>query len=429
MFANALAPALHKRGVHYGFAMAALTFMTMLATAAAMGMPGVLMVPLENEFRWDTASISAALAIRLVLYGLLAPFAAALLQRYGYRRVVCSALVCIVVGLAAATRMTQLWQLWLCWGLLVGIGTGLTAMVLAASVANAWFVERRGLILGLLTASNATGQLLFLPVAAWLAESAGWRFAVLPPIIACTVVMVLVVLFGSDHPTSVNLPAYGETRVAPMPPRTGNAAGAAFAMLWEASARPVFWILFGTFFVCGLSTNGLIQTHFIPLCHDFGMTEVAAASVLATMGAFDFVGTIASGWLSDRYDARYLLGWYYGLRGLSLLVLPYLSFTFYGLSVFAVFYGLDWIATVPPTVRLAGREFGRQRAALAFGWIFMAHQLGAASAALGGGLSRTFMATYLPAFYVAGFACLIAAIAALFARPRSLSPTHVAAAE
>jgi MFS family permease len=428
MFAPLLAPALYRRGVHYGFVMAGLTFLTMLATAAAMGMPGVLMVPLEGEFHWDAASISGALAIRLVLFGLLGPFAAALLSRYGYRRVVCVALASIVVGLATATRMTELWQLWICWGVLVGVGTGLTALVLAAFVSNAWFVTRRGLVVGLLTASNATGQLLFLPIAAWLSELLGWRFAVLPPIVACSAAALLVFLLGSDHPSRVNLPAYGEARITPPPVRVGNAFSSAFVMLWEASGSKVFWILFGTFFICGLSTNGLIQTHFIPLCHDFGMTEVAAASVLATMGVCDFFGTIGSGWLSDRYDARYLLGWYYGLRGLSLLVLPYSTFSFYGLSVFAVFYGLDWIATVPPTVRLAAKEFGRERAAMAFGWIFTAHQLGAATAAFGGGLSRTFLASYLPAFYVAGFACLIAAVAALFARPRGGQPVTLAPA-
>jgi len=426
MLAAFLAPALYRRGVHYGFVMAGLTFLTMLATAAAMGMPGVLMVPLEGEFHWDAASISGALAIRLVLFGLLGPFAAALLSRYGYRRVVCIALGSIVVGLAAATRMTQLWQLWICWGVLVGVGTGLTALVLAAFVSNAWFVARRGLVVGLLTASNATGQLLFLPIAAWLSDLLGWRFAVLPPIVACSAAALLVFLLGSDHPSRVNLPAYGEVKVRPPPVPAGNAFGSAFVMLWEASASKVFWILFGTFFICGLSTNGLIQTHFIPLCHDFGMTEVAAASVLATMGVCDFFGTIGSGWLSDRYDSRYLLGWYYGLRGLSLLVLPYSTFSFYGLSVFAVFYGLDWIATVPPTVRLAAKEFGRERAAMAFGWIFTAHQLGAATAAFGGGLSRTFLASYLPAFYVAGFACLVAAVAALFARPRGNQPVTLA---
>jgi MFS family permease len=427
MFAATLAPALNRRGLHYSFVMAAVTFVTMIATAASMGMPGVLMVPLEKEFHWDAASISGALALRLFLFGALAPFAAALMQRYGYRRVVCAALACIVAGLVSAAFMTQLWQLWLCWGLLVGVGTGLTAMVLAASVANSWFVARRGLVLGVLTASNATGQLLFLPVAAWLAEVVGWRLAVLPPILGCVVAFILVMLLGADRPSDINLPAYGDRHVAAAPPPMGNAITASLGMLREVVGRPVFWILFGTFFICGLSTNGLIQTHFIPLCHDFGMTEVAAASVLATMGIFDVLGTVGSGWLSDRYDVRYLLGWYYGLRGLSLLALPYSTFSFYGLSIFAVFYGLDWVATVPPTVRLAGREFGRERAAMAFGWVFMGHQLGAAAAAFGGGLSRTYLDTYLPAFYVAGALCLLAALAALFARPRLDQPVPLPA--
>ena len=428
MFAARLAPILARRGIHYGFVVVGVTFLTMLATSAAMGMPGVLMLPLEHEFGWTAAAISAALALRLMLYGLLGPFAAAFLQRYGLRRVVVIALLLIMGGLALATRMTQLWQLWLLWGGLVGVGTGLTAMVLGASVSNVWFVERRGVIMGLLSASSATGQLIFLPVAAWLAQTGGWRFALLPPILGCALAGVLMLLFGCDHPSAIGAPAYGDKLPAAPPARDGNPAATAVAMLWEASGNHVFWLLFATFFVCGLSTNGLIQSHFIPFCHDFGLNEVAAASVLAMMGAFDFIGTIGSGWLSDRYNVRYLLAWYYALRGLSLLFLPSSGFTLFGLSAFAVFYGLDWIATVPPTVRLAAKEFGREKAPMVFGWVFMGHQLGAASAAFAGGLSRSALGTYLPAFYAAGAACLLAAIAAILARPRGAPATRPAAA-
>jgi len=432
MLTKVLARALGRRGVHYGWMVAAATFLTMLATSAAMGMAGVLLVPLQQEFGWDTASISGPLALRLLLYGLMGPFSAALLARFGLRATVGVALGLIVLGLGLTTGMTTLWQLWLCWGLLVGVGTGLTAMVLAAYVANRWFVARRGLVMGVLSASSATGQLAFLPVAAWLAQHVGWRAAVLPAIGACAFCGLLMLLFGADHPSDLGLPAYGEAKPVPRP-AFGNPVRTAFATLADASGSRVFWILFGTFFVCGLSTNGLIQTHFIPFCHDFGLPEVAAASVLAMMGVFDFFGTIGSGWLSDRYDPRRLLAWYYGLRGLSLLFLPSSSFSFYGLSLFAVFYGLDWIATVPPTVRLAANAFGRERAAVVFGWVFMAHQLGAASAAFGGGLSRTELATYLPAFYTAGAACLIAAVAALGARPgrssRLLAPAGLTAGE
>ena len=426
MLAPYLAPRLARHGIHYAWVIAVLTFVTMLATAAAIGMPGVLMVPLEREYGWNAAAISGPMGLRLLLFGLMAPFTAALLLRYGLRRIALSALALIVLGLALATQMTQLWQLWLFWGLLIGVGTGLTAVVLGAFVANRWFAARRGLVIGILTASNATGQLAFLPLAAWLTQIGGWRLAIVPGVGACALAGLLIALFGCEHPSQLGLPAYGETAVIP-PPRPGNSAYAALSALAAASRTRVFWVLFFTFFVCGLSTNGLVQTHFIPLCQDFGMPAVAAASVLAMMGAFDFLGTIGSGLLSDRFDARWLLAWYYGLRGLSLLFLPSSSFTLVGLSLFAVFYGLDWIATVPPTVKLSAAAFGRERAALVFGWVFTAHQLGAAVAAYGGGLSRAAMASYLPAFYTAGAACLLAAVAALAAAPKRPRPALAAA--
>ncbi len=422
MLSTQLATVLARRGIHYGWVMVAVTFLTMLSTSAAMGLPGILLTPLRQEFGWDTGSISGALALRLVLYGLVGPFAAALMQRYGLRSTVCVALALIIIGLTLATQMTELWQLWLGWGVLIGVATGITAIVLAATVANRWFVRRRGLVVGLLTASSATGQLIFLPGAAWIAAHFGWRMAMLPAAAACGICLVLVLLIACDHPGELGLPSYGETVVVRPPLRSagGNAARLSLGALAEASHSRTFWILFFTFCVCGLSTNGLIQHHFIPLCHDFGMADVAGASVLAMMGAFDFVGTILSGWLSDRYDNRWLLFWYYGLRGISLLILPFSTFSLLGLSVFAVFYGLDWIATVPPTVKLTALSFGRERAPLVFGWIFAAHQIGAAIAALGAGISRDALASYLPAFSAAGVACLFAAVAAMTVRKRLL---------
>ena len=413
-----LARRLARAGVHYAWVMAAVTFLVMLSTAAAMGLPGVLIVPLEQAMGWSAADISGPLALRLMLFGLTAPFAAALLQRFGLRRVVFAALILIIAGLTLAAFATRLWQIWLGWGVMVGLGTGMTAIVLGATVANRWFVARRGLVVGMLTASTATGQLLFLPIAAFLATHLGWRAAVMPAAGICVFAGTLMLVFGRDHPGEIGLPAYGESLVEPPPENRGNPARAALVTLADASVSPMFWMLFFTFFVCGLSTNGLVQTHFIPLCHDFGLPEVTAASMLAAIGVFDFIGTIFSGWLTDRFDSRFLLGWYYGLRGLSLLWLPSSNFTFYGLSLFAVFYGLDWVATVPPTVRLSGATFGRERAGMVFGWVFMAHQLGAAVAAYGGGLSRSLTASYLPAFYTAGIACLLASLAALTARTR-----------
>ena len=429
MLAPALASLLARRGVHYGWVMAALTFIVMLSTSAALGVPGVMLLPLRTEFGWPVASIAGALALRLLLFGGMAPFAAAILLRYGYRATVVTAVVLISCGLTTATVVTQTWMLWATWGLVLGVGSGLTAMVLGALVSNRWFTERRGLVMGLLGASSATGQLAILPLAAWLTEHIGWRLAVLPAVCACLLAGLLALLLGCNDPAQLGLAPYGQ-RGAPTPAKPAqNPVAASFGALRTASRVRLFWILAGTFFVCGLSTNGLVQTHFIPLCHDFGLGEVQAASVLAMMGAFDFVGTIASGWLSDRYENRWLLFWYYGLRGLSLIMLPFTDFSFYGLSLFAVFYGLDWIATVPPTVKLATKAFGRDTGPLVFGWVFAMHQLGAATAALLAGLSRDALASYLPAFYGAGIACVLAAVAVLFARVRAQPQAVLAGAD
>lgn len=408
MISPAVAALLARRNIHYGWVVVAVTFLTMLVTAGAVGAPGVLILPLQQEFGWETSEISIALAIRLLLFGLMGPFAAALMNRYGVRRMALSALTLIAAGLLLSLAMTQVWQLILLWGFVVGFGTGLTALVLAATVATRWFSERRGLVVGLLTASSATGQLVFLPLLANLTERIGWRPAVTLVCGLLGLAALLVLAFMRDRPSDLGLAAYGEKQGAAAPPHVAGATSPITALRDGMRTRE-FWILFGTFFICGASTNGLIQTHFIPLCADYGLAAMGAASVLALMGVFDFFGTVGSGWLSDRYDNRWLLFWYYGLRGLSLLYLPFTEFSFTGLSLFAVFYGLDWIATVPPTVKLTAMKFGRERANLVFGWIFAGHQLGAAAAAFGGGLSRTALDTYLPAFFAAGGLCLIAA--------------------
>jgi MFS family permease len=312
--------------------------------------------------------------------------------------------------------MTKVWQLMLLWGVVIGIGTGMTALVLGATVAARWFSARRGLVVGILTASVATGQLVFLPLLASLTERMGWRIALTLICVMLGIAAFAVAMVMRDRPSDVGLRPFGDEGAQPLPappPNTAPITAAAFGALRDAAKTRVFWILFATFFICGASTNGLIQVHLIPMCLDFGIPQVQAAGLLAAMGVFDFVGTIGSGWLSDRYDNRYLLFWYYGLRGLSLLLLPFTDFSFYGLSLFAMFYGLDWIATVPPTVRLAAQRFGPERANLVFGWIFAGHQLGAATAAFGAGVSRTVLATYLPAFFVAGALCIIAALITL----------------
>ena len=431
MISNWLSAALIRRNIHYGWVMVGVTFLTALITAGTVGAPGVFIVPLQHEFGWTTAEISSALSIRFVLFGLMAPFAAALLNRYGLRNVALSAQVLVVSALLASLAMTKVWHLMLLWGVVIGIGTGMTALVLGATIATRWFVARRGLVVGIMTASVATGQLVFLPLLASLTDRFGWRIALGLVCVMLCVSALLVLLMMRDRPSDLGLRPFGDTGTEPLPapPKTtAPIMAAALGTLRDASASKTFWVLFATFFVCGASTNGLVQVHLIPMCADYGIPQVQAASLLAAMGIFDFFGTIISGWLSDRYDNRWLLFWYYGLRGLSLVFLPFSDFTFYGLSLFAMFYGLDWIATVPPTVRLTAQSFGAERANLVFGWIFAGHQLGAGTAAFGAGLSRTVLATYLPAFFIAGALCLVAA-AMVLAISRQPKPAVAALAK
>jgi MFS family permease len=427
MLSTRLAQRLGRHGLHYGWLVAAITFLTALSSSAALGLPGALLKPLSHEFGWSVDQISSALAVRFALFGLMGPFSALLMERFGLRNMMVTALTVIGTGLALVREMTAFWQLVLLLGVMLGIGSGMTALVLNAVVANRWFERRRGLVMGLLTASSATGQLVFLPVGTWLIEHGGWRMALLPVMASCALVAVLALLFVRDHPQELGLaPFGGDTSVKPVVPARGAVSiRTPFTTLASVRADRVFWVLFGSFFICGLSTNGLIQTHFISLCGDAGLGAVPAASVLAMMGTFDLVGTILSGWLSDRYDSRYLLCWYYGMRGLSLAWLPSADFTLTGLSLFAMFYGLDWIATVPPTVRLAAQAWGK-RAPMIFGWVFAGHQLGAAVAAYGAGRIRTIAFTYAPAVYTAAAACGVAALIVLLARRRTPAAVPVA---
>jgi MFS family permease len=430
MISNWLAASLQRHNIHYGWVMVAVTFFTALVTAGAVGAPGVFIVPLQQEFGWSTAAISSALSIRFVLFGLMAPFAAALLNRYGLRNVTLLAQLVVISALLLSLAMTQVWHLVALWGVVIGIGTGMTALVLGATVATRWFTERRGLVIGILTASTATGQLVFLPLLAKITDQYGWRVGLALMCVLLGVSALAVTLLMRDRPGDIGLPPYGDKGTEPLPAPalvTTPILAAALGSLRDASRSTVFWILFATFFICGASTNGLVQVHLIPMCLDYGIPQVQAASLLAAMGIFDFFGTIMSGWLSDRYDNRWLLFWYYGLRGLSLVSLPFTDFSFYGLSLFAMFYGLDWIATVPPTVRLTAQRFGPERANLVFGWIFAGHQLGAGTAAFGAGLSRTVLASYLPAFFIAGALCIVAALLAL-AIGRHTKPAVAAAA-
>jgi sugar phosphate permease len=411
-----LATRLALRRIHYGWVVAAVTFLVLLSSAGVRATPSILIVPLEREFGWTRATISLAVSINLILYGLMGPFAAALMQRLGVRTTVLISAATLTVGVALTPLMRTPWQLILLWGVVVGAGTGMTALVLGATVVNRWFTARRGLVMGILTASTATGQLIFLPLLAAVVERHGWRTATLLVAAAVLLIIPLVLMLLRERPEDVGLTRFGEQSglgadkgATPV----STSAGALAALRQGARSRD-FWLLAGSFFICGASTNGLIGTHLIPACIDHGISEVRAAGLLATMGVFDFIGTTGSGWLSDRWNNRYLLSWYYGLRGLSLLFLPYaLDHTVLGLPLFAVFYGLDWIATVPPTVRLTANVFGRENAPVMFGWIVAAHQLGAATAAFGAGALRTALGGYVEAFTVAGALCVVAAVLVL----------------
>jgi MFS family permease len=353
--------------------------------------------------------VSAAVSINLVLFGLCGPFAAAFMGRYGIRRVMVGALLLIAVGVGLTTFIRTPWQLYLLWGVVVGLGTGSMASVLAAIVANRWFVARRGLVTGILTASLATGQLIFLPVLASLTVSHGWRWASATVALAALVALPVVALFMRDNPRDVGLAAYGALEADEAPAPQGNPFGAALAGLRAGMRSSTFWLLAGSFFICGATTNGLIGTHLIPASMDHGVPEVQAAGLLAVIGIFDIVGTTVSGWLTDRVDSRWLLFWYYGLRGLALLLLPFaLSSAALALLVFIVFYGLDWVATVPPTIALTTQNFGRQQGSIVFGWIVASHQLGAAFAAFAAGAMRTWLGDYQLTFISAGLLCLIA---------------------
>lgn len=397
--------------VHHAWVVATVAFVALVGAAAFRAAPGALMVPLHEELGWSVPTMSAAVSVNLVLYGLTAPFAAALMERFGLRRVTSAALLLIAAGASLSVLARAAWQLTLTWGLLIGLGTGSMALVFAATVANAWFVRRRGLVMGILTAGGAAGQLVFLPLVAHLSAASGWQVASLLVAGAALAVLPLVLLLLRDRPSDLGIAPYGGDRVLPTGPTTGNAVSTALSALRDAARTRPFWALAGAFAVCGATTNGLVGIHFIPSAHDHGMATTTAAGLLAVVGVFDIVGTVASGWLTDRVDPRLLLATYYTFRGVGLVLLPLLlSATLHpSIVLFVVVYGLDWVATVPPTVALCRRVFGA-RGTIVFGWVFAAHQLGAAAAALAAGVVRTASGSYTYAWLGGAALCAVAAV-------------------
>jgi predicted MFS family arabinose efflux permease len=408
------APRRRTTSVHPAVLVAATAFVALLGAAAFRAAPGVLIVPLQDEFGWPRGVLSLAVGVNLVLFGLTAPFAAALMDRFGVRRVVTAALVLVALGNGLTIFVTASWQLLLLWGVLVGFGTGSMALVFAATVASRWFVERRGFVMGVLTAGSSMGQLVFLPILAWASQMWGWRAASLVVTAACLAVVPLVLLFLHDDPADRGVHPYGTadaTRQVDRAVRASGSARRAVRVLRAAAHRRTFWALAGGFAICGATTNGLIGTHFIPAAHDHGMGQTAAANLLALVGIFDLVGTLGSGYLTDRMDPRLLLAAYYGLRGVGLALLPALlsDAVHPSMLAFIVVYGLDWVATVPPTVALCRQVFGED-ATIVFGWVFASHQLGAAAAAVAAGLLRDQTGTYTSAWLGAAGMCVVAAL-------------------
>nr|WP_244208973.1 MFS transporter [Paenibacillus ferrarius] len=398
----------------YGWIVVLITFVTLLVAAGIRAMPSILMLPFEKEFGWTRGGISGVISVGIFLYGLVGPFSAALLVKFGIRRIMLISLSVLALSLSVTPWMTHLWQFQILWGLVAGLGTGMMANVLGVTVSNQWFVKRKGLVVGMLTASAATGQLLFLPLLAKIIVDIGWRFAIYTTVAVIVVLIGIVAIWMRNHPYDLGVAAYGADEVVKPDAFKGSIFLTPIKTLFSALKNKTFLLLAGTFFFCGFSTNGLIGTHLIPACGDHGIPEIMAAGLLALMGLFDLIGTTLSGWLSDRFDNRWLLFWYYGLRGLSLLFLPFaLDAGPSSLLIFSVFYGLDWIATVPPTVKLASVEFGREKAGMIFGWVVVAHQIGASAAAYSGGLVREWLGSYTLPFLGAGFICLIAALMAV----------------
>jgi len=417
-------------GQNYAWVVAGVTFLSLLAAAGLRSAPGVLMTPLHDAFGWERAELSAAAAIGIFLYGLVGPFAAALMQTLGLKCTLLTGLVLMSGSTALSLLMAEPWHYVLTWGVLSGLGSGAVALSMGATVVNRWFAKQRGLVMGLLSASTATGSLIFLPGMAGLAQGGGWTPVVIAVSLAAAALVPLVLFLMPERPSDIGQPPYGGTDVEATPPqgRPIDAVVLALSVLARASRNPAFWLLFATFFVCGFTTNGLVGTHLISFCGDQGLALVQAGTLLAAMGAFDIVGTTASGWLTDRYDPRKLLFVYYALRGLSLMALPFLSFDVVSLSLFAVFYGLDWLATVPPTVRLATESFGEREGPIVFGWVACGHQIGAATAAFGAGVLRDLQGRYLESFVIAGALGLVAAFAALaIRRDDGAQPTPVPA--
>lgn len=418
--------------LYYGWIVVGLTFMTILIAAGIRSITGILIIPLEQEFEWSRSAISFAFAINLTIYGFSGPFIAAGLERVGIRKTMAYAMALLVIGMIASLFMSKIWHLHMIWGITIGVACGVFLTVLSATVANNWFEKRKGIVVGILMAATAAGQMIFLPLLSNLTESFTWRAGIYIFIVLGVLMIPIIVIWMRDKPADKGLLPYGAVTNQSVSLKKSkiNPIKEAFDVLWIGVRTVPFWLLSISFFICGLSTAGLIGTHFIAACGLYGISEVYAAGLFAFMGIFNIIGTMISGWLSDRFDNRWLLFWYYGLRGLSLMILPYaLDLRSYPMLIaFSVFYGLDWIATVPPTIRLASEYFGKERGAIIYGWVFAAHQVGSGAAAFLGGYFYEIFNSYSITFISAGILCIVATFFVLsFKKKPSVSNSAISA--
>ena len=409
MFSNYLNSYLRSHKIHYGWVMAGLVFLMTIMASAVSSTPQLIILPITEEYNWQISDITNAIGLMFFTLACLAPFSGALILNLGVTPVVLIALGLNIIGLGLSIISFEKWHFLITIGIFLGAASGIIGLGLTATVASRWFIKRRGLVVGFLTAAFAAGQLLFVPLMAWITTVVDWRFALLIPIMGSLISSVLFLFFGKNWPSDLNLTPFGGRTIEKPPEKVSqNAVLVSFQVLKSATTQPAFWILSATFFICGLSSTGIVGQHFIPFCADNNVGIVAASSYLAIMGIFNFIGTIGSGWLSDRFDNYKLLMWFYGLRALSLIYLPFSGFEFFTLLLWAMFFGLDFIATVPPTVKLTSKYFGTINGPVLFGWIFAAHQMGSAIAASSAGWSRDTILTYMPSFVVAGLLSLLA---------------------
>jgi sugar phosphate permease len=416
---------------YYGWLVVALCFMTTLISAGIRSSPSVLIKPLEAEFGWSRAMIASAISMNLLLFGVAAPISGYLIDRFGPRKVMLGSLCLLITGVSGTVVMYQFWQFFLVWGIIVGLGAGGVGSVLTATVGNRWFVAHRGVALGVLGSASSTGQLIFLPFFMWMISTSGWRIGSTTLIIFAILLLPLLFIFMRDDPAEVGLEPYGAGQAViggGTASLRGMSSKNATITVREVVSNPTFWLLCGTFSVCGGTANGLIGTHLIPHEIEIGIPQVAAASLIGIMGTVNIVGTTFSGWMIDKVSPQKWLSLVFALRGVSLLILPFVR-SFSGLVIFAIIYGLDWFATVPPSMAITADTFGRHNVGKVYGWIFMSHQIGAAIMASAAGAVRDHLGEYNAAFMAGGFIAMIAAGLALQikTKPKEAAPPGVIA--